>query len=93
MNQLGPRPILFSERLPTGVMVHFEEGVSVFFSARFLFEQREVQPNQIFLTDDGTFAHGGDRVFLIRSSIPNTEITTRVGFVASHRTCLPSRLA
>jgi hypothetical protein len=60
MNQLGPHHILFSERLPTGVMVHFEEGVSVFFSARFLFEQREVQPNQIFLTDDGTFARGGE---------------------------------
>jgi hypothetical protein len=57
MNQLGPHPILFSERLSKGVMVHFE-GVSVFFSARFLFEQREIQPNQIFFTDGGTFTHG-----------------------------------
>jgi len=52
MNQLGPSPIVFSEWLPTGVMVHFEGGVSVFFSAQFLYEQREVQPNQMFRTDE-----------------------------------------
>jgi hypothetical protein len=74
MNQLGPHPILFSERLPTGVMVHFEEGVSVFFSARFLFEQREVQPNQIFLTDDGTFAHGGERGSHEANHAPETTV-------------------
>jgi hypothetical protein len=51
MNQPGLSPIVFSEWLPTGVMVHFEGGVSVFFPARFLYEQREVQPNQIFRTD------------------------------------------
>jgi hypothetical protein len=33
-------------------MVHFEGGVSVFFSAKFLYEQREVQPNQVFRTDE-----------------------------------------
>ena len=43
MTQSGPSPIVFSEWLPTGVMVHFEGGVSVFFSARFLYEQREVR--------------------------------------------------
>jgi hypothetical protein len=32
--------------------LHFEGGVSVFFSAEFLYEQREVQPNQIFCTDE-----------------------------------------
>ena len=39
MTQPGLSPIVFSEWLPTGVMVHFEGGVSVFFSARFLYEQ------------------------------------------------------
>jgi hypothetical protein len=52
MTQSGLSPIVFSEWLPTGVMVHFEGGVSVFFSARFLYEQREVRPNQMFRTDD-----------------------------------------
>jgi hypothetical protein len=51
MNQLIQSSIVFSEWLPTGVMVHFEGGMSVFFSARFLYEQRLVQPNQIFRTD------------------------------------------
>jgi hypothetical protein len=48
LDPLGPFPIVFSEWLPTGVMVHFEGGVSVFFPAQFLYEQREAQPNQIF---------------------------------------------
>jgi hypothetical protein len=52
MNQPDLSPIVFSEWLPTGVMVHFEGGVSVFFSAEFLYEQRGVQPNQIFRTDE-----------------------------------------
>jgi hypothetical protein len=52
MNHLGPSHIVFSEWLPTGVMVHFEGGVSVFFSAQFLYEQRGVQPNQMFRTDE-----------------------------------------
>jgi hypothetical protein len=34
-------------------MVHFEGGVSVFFPARFLYDQREVQPNQVFRTEEG----------------------------------------
>jgi hypothetical protein len=52
MNELGPSPIVFSEWLPTGIIVHFEGGVSVFFPAQFLYEQREVQPNRIFRTDE-----------------------------------------
>jgi hypothetical protein len=52
MNQPDLSPIVFSEWLPTGVMVHFEGGVSVFFSAQFLYEQREIQPNQMFRTDE-----------------------------------------
>ncbi len=53
MNQLdGNSPIVFSEWLSTGIMVHFEGGVSVFFPARFLYEQREVQPNQVFQTEE-----------------------------------------
>ena len=51
MNQSTLSSIVFSEWLPTGVMVHFEGGVSVFFSAQFLYEQRRVQPNQMFRTD------------------------------------------
>jgi hypothetical protein len=51
MNQLD-HSIVFSEWLSTGIMVHFEGGVSVFFPARFLYEQREVQPNQIFQTEE-----------------------------------------
>ena len=47
MTQSDLSPIVFSEWLSSGIMVHFEGGVSVFFSARFLYEQREVraQPN------------------------------------------------
>ena len=51
MNQLHALSIVFSEWLSTGIMVHFEGGVSVFFPAQFLYEQREVQPNQIFQID------------------------------------------
>jgi hypothetical protein len=54
MTQPDLSPIVFSEWLPTGVMVHFEGGVSVFFPARFLYEQRDVQPNQMFRTDEAT---------------------------------------
>ena len=54
MTQPDLSPIVFSEWLPTGVMVHFEGGVSVFFPARFLYEQRDVQPNQIFRAGEAT---------------------------------------
>ena len=47
-------PIVFSEWLPTGVMVHFEGGLSVFFPASFLYGQRETEPNQLFKTDEST---------------------------------------
>jgi hypothetical protein len=50
MHEFCPHSIVFSEWLPTGVVVHFEGNVSVFFSARFLYEQREDQENQIFCT-------------------------------------------
>jgi hypothetical protein len=56
MDQLGS--IVFSEWLPTGVMVHFEGGLSVFFSARFLYDQREVEPNQMFRTDEAPPGQG-----------------------------------
>jgi hypothetical protein len=59
MNELSPSPIVFSEWLPTGIMVHFEGGVSVFFPAQFLYEQREVRPNQIFQTDEEPGLKGG----------------------------------
>jgi hypothetical protein len=53
MKQYEPSPIVFSEWLPTGIMVHFEEGLSVFFPAEFLYAQREVRPNQVFRKDEG----------------------------------------
>jgi hypothetical protein len=60
MNQSSVSSIVFSEWLPTGVMVHFEGGLSVFFSAQFLYEQRQVQPNQMFRTDETSPHKGGD---------------------------------
>ena len=58
MNQASLANIVFSEWLPTGVMVHFEGGVSVFFAARFLYEQRDILPNRLFLTNDACSAEG-----------------------------------
>jgi hypothetical protein len=43
--------IVFSEWLSTGVIVHFKGGVSVFFPAQFLYDQRELRPNQIFQSE------------------------------------------
>jgi hypothetical protein len=40
--------IVFSERLSTGIVVHFENGVSVYFPAAFLYEQRDAQLNTVF---------------------------------------------
>jgi hypothetical protein len=53
MNNPGPR-IIFSEWLPTGIVVHFEGGVSIFFLARTLYEQREAQPNLSFHTTESS---------------------------------------
>jgi hypothetical protein len=44
--------IIFSEWLPTGIMVHFKGGVSVFFPAQYLYERREAPPNQLFQNDE-----------------------------------------
>jgi hypothetical protein len=55
MKQHDSSPIVFSEWLSTGIMVHFEGGLSVFFTAQFLYEQREVEPNQVFRTDEEQF--------------------------------------
>jgi hypothetical protein len=48
--------VVFSERLSDGIMVHFEEefdkGISVFFPARFLYEQRDAESNRIFREDE-----------------------------------------
>jgi CheY-like chemotaxis protein len=40
--------IVFSERLSTGIMVHFETGAPVFFPTQFLYEQRTAQPDIVF---------------------------------------------
>jgi hypothetical protein len=52
MNSLYSSPIVFSEWLPTGIMVHFEGNISVFFPAQFLYEQRDIPPNRVFQTHD-----------------------------------------
>ena len=52
MDQRYPLVIVFSEWLPTGVMVHFKGNISVFFPAQFLYEQRDVQPNRIMQTEE-----------------------------------------
>ena len=48
--------IVFSERLSTGIVVHFEDGVSVYFPAAFLYEQRDAQLNTVFREGE----EGGD---------------------------------
>jgi hypothetical protein len=52
----NPR-IVFSERLATGIVVHFEDHVSVYFPAQFLYEQPLAQPDIDFSEDD---EEGGD---------------------------------
>jgi hypothetical protein len=48
MNDSSHPRIVSSEWLPSGVMVHFEKSVSVFYPAEFLYDQRERNPNRIF---------------------------------------------
>jgi hypothetical protein len=43
----NPR-IVFSERLTDGIMVHFADGVSVFFPVEFLLEHRESSATRVF---------------------------------------------
>lgn len=43
--------IAFSERLSTGIVVHFEDGISILFTAQFLYEQRYAPPNRVLLTN------------------------------------------
>ena len=45
--------IVFSERLSTGIVVHFEDSVSAFFPAEFLYAQRDAQSNTVFSADEG----------------------------------------
>jgi hypothetical protein len=52
MTESDSPPIAFSERLSTGIVVHFENGVSVFFSAAFLYEQRDAELNIKFSESD-----------------------------------------
>jgi hypothetical protein len=43
--------IAFSERLSTGIVVHFEDGTSVLFSTQFLYENRDAPPNRVLLSN------------------------------------------
>jgi hypothetical protein len=52
MDESADSRIVFSERLSTGIVVHFEKGVSVFFPARLLFEQREAPLSRILREED-----------------------------------------
>jgi hypothetical protein len=51
MSESNPR-IVFSERLSTGIVVHFEKNVSVFYSAAFLYEQRDAHSNAVYSEDE-----------------------------------------
>jgi hypothetical protein len=48
MNDSSHPRIVSSEWLPSGVMVHFEKSVSVFYPAESLYDQRERKPNRIY---------------------------------------------
>jgi hypothetical protein len=52
MSEADYSRIVFSERLSTGIVVHFEMGISVFFPARLLFEQREAPLSKILHEQD-----------------------------------------
>lgn len=52
MGKSGNIRILFSETLSTGIVVRFEDNVSVFFPAEFLFKQREAESNTVFTEDE-----------------------------------------
>ena len=52
MNQAEHPRIVFAERLSSGVVVHFEKSVSVFFPAQFLYEHRGAQSIRILLDDE-----------------------------------------
>jgi hypothetical protein len=41
--------IAFSERLSIGIVVHFEDGTSVLFSAQFLYENRDAPPDRVLI--------------------------------------------
>jgi hypothetical protein len=51
MNESNHPRIISSEWLPTGIMVHFDKRVSVFYSAEFLYEQRGHESNRIYRQD------------------------------------------
>jgi hypothetical protein len=48
MSESGCPRIVFSERLSTGIVVHFENDVCVYFPSAFLYEQRNDRANSIF---------------------------------------------
>ena len=63
MNQLTSPSVAFSEWLPSGVMIHFEGGESVFFPVQFLFEHRCDQPSVSILDEDqDEGGHGFTRI-------------------------------
>jgi hypothetical protein len=48
MSASGNPRIVFSERLPDGIMVHFADGLSVYFPVEFLLEHRESYATRVF---------------------------------------------
>ena len=70
MKQHDPSPIVFSEWLPTGVMVHFEEGLSVFFRRNFCmsnerFGQTRYSGKMKNTPSPKTRAKSGDRIQIL----------------------------
>jgi len=48
MSDTNQLRIISSETLSNGIMVHFEGGDSVFFSAQFLYDKRDAPSNKVF---------------------------------------------
>lgn len=61
MAQSDQSRILFSERLSTGIMVHFADGDSVLFLAEFLYDQRLLPPNKLFRADEPSSVPGDSK--------------------------------
>jgi hypothetical protein len=55
MSEANHPKVIFSEWLSTGVIVRFEDGVSVFYSAEFLSKNRNDPSNKVF----GEYEAGG----------------------------------
>ena len=68
MAQSDQSRILFSERLSTGIMVHFADGDSVLFREEFLYDQRLLPPNKLFRADEQSSVPSDSKhIYCVRS--------------------------